>query len=89
MIKAPWTQDIVDRLNAIQTAGFLHPYTCGECRSDLIATTDGWKCSEVGCDYTQDWAHEPPTLDRIVTHLDALKKMLQESIEDGKAMRQG
>lgn len=64
-VEAPWSQDIVDRLNAYQKSGFFHPYTCAECRSDLIATAEGWKCSEVGCEYTQGWAHEPPTPEQL------------------------
>jgi hypothetical protein len=66
ILKSPWPQDIVDRLNTWQSLGFCHPYACSECRSDLTATTNGWKCSEVGCAYTQDWAHEPPTTDQFV-----------------------
>jgi hypothetical protein len=63
-VKAPWSADIVERLNAHQACGYLHPYTCGKCRADLTATTDGWVCQGSGepCDYTQNWAHEPPAL---------------------------
>jgi hypothetical protein len=65
MIKAPWSDDIIVRLNAYQVAGVFHPYTCGNdhCRSDLIATTNGWICDN--CNYTQDWAHEPLTLEEL------------------------
>jgi hypothetical protein len=28
----------------------------------LIATENGWLCPCPGCDYTQDWAHNPPKL---------------------------
>ena len=66
-IKAPWTQEQVDALNAYQRDGWMHPYTCcgpDGCRDrlgvdgddrELVATKDGWVCRT--CDYTQDWAH--------------------------------
>lgn len=53
-VKSPWTEDQVNSLNGFQNAGIFHPYTCGKCRRDLIATKDGWIC-ECG-EYTQDWA---------------------------------
>jgi hypothetical protein len=62
MIKAPWTDEQVKNLNDWQTAGIVHPFTCGgkrdgkDCRADLVATKDGWVCPEK-CGYTQDWAH--------------------------------
>ena len=40
--------------------------------SGLIATNAGWKCSEVGCSFTQNWAHNPPT----AYWLDEYKKTL-------------
>ena len=71
-VQAPWSDDIVERLNAFQHSDMFHPYTCGDCRSDLIATNAGWKCSEVGCSFTQNWAHNPPT----AYWLDEYKKTL-------------
>lgn len=63
-ITAPWTQEQVDLLNAAQTSGYLHPFTCPGDRDvckfhrDLIATVDGWVC---GCGrYRQDWAFDFP-----------------------------
>ena len=65
-VNAPWSQDIVDRLNAHQSAGYVHEYTCGNCGHALTATTDGWVCeSPKPCNYTQSWAHEPPTLEQL------------------------
>lgn len=63
-LRAPWTQDQVDALNAYQHLGAFHPYTClqpheGTARY-LVATTEGWVCTQ--CPYTQNWAH-----DRAVT----------------------
>lgn len=61
MIKAPWTQEQVDGLNAYQAAPWVHPFTCGNKHGDhgdenvLVATPEGWRC--LSCDYTQDWAH--------------------------------
>lgn len=60
-IRAPFTPEQVDALNAHQADGRMHPYTCvqwhGEPadRRDLVATTRGWICRY--CDYQQDWAH--------------------------------
>lgn len=58
MLKAPWTDEQVDHLNAFQRSGAFHPFTCGKCRNDLVATTGGWICPTTDCGYTQDWAHE-------------------------------
>ena len=64
-IRAPWTQEQVDRLNEYQRAGAFHPFTCPREHScserlygavELVATVDGWVCPK-DCDYTQDWAH--------------------------------
>lgn len=65
-IKPPWTQEQCDRLNAFQTSGQFHPFTCGSGnRTDdkhldgegvLVATPEGWKCRY--CDYRQEWAHD-------------------------------
>lgn len=54
MITAPWSDEQVERLNAWQTRGDVHPFTCPE-GHDLRATTGGWVCGH--CAYTQNWAH--------------------------------
>lgn len=66
-IKAPWPDDFIKRLRRWNSCGYAHEYTCGEegCRAPLRPTTDGWVCDEEGCGYTQDWAHEPPTLEEF------------------------
>lgn len=55
----------VASLNAYQTSGVFHPFTCGGDRTDenhldgqglLVATRNGWIC--IWCDYKQSWAHE-------------------------------
>lgn len=63
VVITPWTPEQVATLNANQSSGFMHPYTCGTkekhepgADSMLVATATGWKCSS--CDYTQAWAHD-------------------------------
>lgn len=84
MIEAPWSQDIVDRLNAQQKANVFHPYTCGNCREDLVATENGWICSSPVCGYTQNWAHNPLTIEDIIGWRNALEEMIADAIEAGK-----
>ena len=55
--KAPWNESQVNSLNGWQQAGVMHPFTCGNCRNDLVATPAGWTCPTEGCGYKQDWAH--------------------------------
>lgn len=71
-IKTPWTDEQVAALNVWQNTGHVHPFTCGNNRSDplhvayqkahggdlgeLVATRDGWRCP--ACGYAQDWAHD-------------------------------
>ena len=56
-IYAPWDEETVNRLNAVQSCNFMHPYTCA-CGASLIATPGCWVCD--ACEYTQDWAGIPP-----------------------------
>ncbi|MCI3277594.1 hypothetical protein [Streptomyces cylindrosporus] len=63
-IRAPWTSEQVDALNAFQERGGMHPFTCGGEHTPgspvLVAREDGWHCSDPydeGCGFTQDWAH--------------------------------
>lgn len=35
VIAAPFTAEQVDALNTCQTAGWVHPFTCGVCRDNL------------------------------------------------------
>lgn len=54
-IIAPWTPEQVDSLNAYQTSGAFHPYTCVTHSDEpLVATPAGWTCP--CCSYRQDWA---------------------------------
>jgi hypothetical protein len=55
-IYAPWTDEQVRNINAWQKSGKIHPFTCGVCRADLVATTQGWKCNTRNCNYAQTWA---------------------------------
>lgn len=56
-IRAPFTDEQIEALNAFQECRCYHPFTCGNDsrHRDLIATKDGWICLD--CDYTQQWAH--------------------------------
>lgn len=67
-ITPPWSIEQVDALNAWQRAGFVHPFTCGECSGDLLATPSGWICPNDS--YRQQWAHsfmaDPDLLARMV-----------------------
>lgn len=61
-IHTPWTDEQVAALNAFQRAGAMHPFTCGALHESgqspvLAATSAGWVCPDVKCEYTQDWAH--------------------------------
>lgn len=62
-IRAPWTAEQIDALNAHQAQSQFHPYTCPNWHGDpaerrnLVATKDGWICRH--CDYKQNWAHVP------------------------------
>lgn len=55
VINAPWSVEQVANLSEYQSAGFMHPYTCGECGENLVAGSDGWSCPNDT--YTQRWAH--------------------------------
>jgi hypothetical protein len=58
-IEPPWTDEQVAALNRYQTAGKMHPFTCGgthERHVLLMATSDGWICP-AECGYEQKWAH--------------------------------
>lgn len=64
LIRAPWTPEQVEALNAFQRYGGAHPLTCGGEHAPgspaLIAYTDGWRCPQPygeSCDYRQDWAY--------------------------------
>lgn len=57
LIKAPWSDEQVVALNRLQSRTDIHGYTCpSHSAVKLAATTDGWFCPVVGCDYSQDWA---------------------------------
>lgn len=61
-VKPPWDAETIANLNAYQTNGRFHPYTCGNDSDHILEATEaGWVCPR--CDYTQNWAHagEHPT----------------------------
>jgi hypothetical protein len=71
--RAPWTAEQVAKLNAWQSCGWVHPFTCG-CgdRADLMhrayAERHGGDLGQLiatadgwlcpVCGYRQDWAHD-------------------------------
>lgn len=60
-IHAPFTKEQARQLNQYQAAGRMHPFTCPRDHTthSLVALANGgWICPRVGCDYTQDWAHD-------------------------------
>lgn len=60
---APFTAEQVAELGRWQTAGWVHPFTCGNGALHagyhviLMPTTKGWICPDDRCDFTQDWCH--------------------------------
>lgn len=60
-LEAPWSEEVVEALNAFQDSGVMHPYTCPECGHMLVATHNGWIC--LHDEYLQTWAH-PFTADQ-------------------------
>ena len=60
-IQAPFTDEQVEAMNRYQKSG-LHELTCPNDErhagtpTPLVATREGWVCSDPECDYTQDWA---------------------------------
>lgn len=64
IIRAPFTPEQVEALNAFQWSAGMHPFTCGGEHVPgsplLVARADGWHCTDPygeDCDYRQDWAH--------------------------------
>lgn len=60
LIHAPWSEKVVSALNAFQSSGWMHPFTCGGDHTSspvLNAYPDGWRCPADDCEYTQGWAH--------------------------------
>lgn len=59
LIKAPFTEEQVHKLNLRQYDAMKHPYTCplqGDAHYQegvLVAYEDGWRCPH--CGYRQDW----------------------------------
>jgi hypothetical protein len=55
-IHAPFTAAQREALADHQEAVRVHPYTCPNDGRKLVPL-ERWVCP--GCDYTQDWAHDP------------------------------
>lgn len=52
-----FTPEEVESINGFQKAGVMHPFTCDNCRTTLLATVDGLICPKDGCKYRQLWCH--------------------------------
>lgn len=58
IVYAPWSDRQVASINSFQQCNYVHSFTCGECRNDLVAKHFGFVCPTKGCEYRQDWCHE-------------------------------
>lgn len=75
-IFSPWTPEEVDNLNARQKLTMMHPYTCSECGSDLVAKFNGWHCPNLECDSKpQNWALRADVEGKMICQ----KSLLQET----------
>jgi hypothetical protein len=54
-VRAPFSSEQVESLNAYQMAGRFHEFTCGAGHV-LRATPGGWLCDHCPA-YRQDWCH--------------------------------
>jgi hypothetical protein len=51
-VRAPWTDEQVDKLRKWQENDSIHPYTC-ICGESLMPHNNGWICEY--CGHVQDW----------------------------------
>lgn len=58
---APWTDKQVESLNNFQQYSGVHPFTCTECWTVLVAKKEGWECPACG-QHRQTWAHKFMTI---------------------------
>ena len=56
ILRAPWTPEQIEKLDARQQDETKHPYTCA-CGHSLEPFKSGWYC-ENQCGYSQDWCHK-------------------------------
>ncbi|GLP64265.1 hypothetical protein TUSST3_08850 [Streptomyces sp. TUS-ST3] len=89
IIRAPWTPEQVDALNAFQRRGGMHPFTCGgehtPASPALVAYTDGWRCPQPygeSCDYRQDWAHAFMTEQPAAASVSAVDQTTRDRIAE-------
>ena len=80
-ITAPFTTQQIEMLNAFQNLEIVHPFTCGlrenHISNDiLIATPLGWICPENTCFYTQNWAWEFMTNQKIIEERIWIQRLL-------------
>ncbi len=51
MAKPPFTDEMIADFERYQNAGYVHPYTCGNCSTSLKMDHEKLFCPK--CDYTQ------------------------------------
>jgi hypothetical protein len=81
-IFAPWTEEQVILLNAMQAEESLHPYTCRYCNRILVATDAGWICPKTTCVFLQHWALPPMTRKELDAHRQEFRLLKLESAPD-------
>ena len=77
IIKAPFTDEHVKKLNEYQNLGIMHEFTCANGHGGkrvLTATNNGWVCPT--CNYTQDWFHS------FMVDIDTIKRNHENSFFD-------
>jgi hypothetical protein len=63
-LKPPFNKDVIDNFRFFQSAGYVHPYTCGNCSGvSLEIDSDKLYCPK--CDYTQTSIGTLPTKEDI------------------------
>ena len=76
VIRAPWSEEIVEILNTKQAMAHHHEYICpvpaNGVKVPLRATTEGWRCN---CGHTQDWVREEDTKPIDIPNGFALKEL--------------
>ena len=66
-IDAPWTAEQVAALNRWQELSYFHPFT-HSCGTVLVATADGWVCTDIGCKVYDDEAATFPAVVQTWAH---------------------
>lgn len=81
-------QEIIDKVNLWQNAGFVHPLTCGKNNNHLNLEPKEINDSQVvlvcpNCDYTQDWIPDYVLTSYVRVRLEAMKRVEGPEQEKG------